>query len=189
MVGSFWLRIKIIIGLVCVLVGVHIANVMLEGQLQYFGILPRHWGTWYHIFTSPFIHQSYGHLINNIIGLSIFSAICLLRPVRYFVIASFFIIVVAGVLVWLFGRPAIHIGASGWIFGLWSLSIMTAWFDRSFKNLCIAVFVVFLYGGMIYGILPTRPGVSYEAHLFGCVAGILFAAMAAKSPRFKRALR
>lgn len=185
MVKSVWLRLRIVIGLVLVLVLVHVVNMALGGSLNEFGIIPRDRKTWYHIATSPFIHASYGHLINNIIGLSIFASICLLRPIRQFVIASIFIILMTGVLVWLFGRPAIHIGASGWIFGLWSLSIMTAWFEHSLKNFIVAIIVVLLYGGMIYGVLPTQPGVSFEAHLFGAVSGFAFAALSSRRYRAK----
>lgn len=166
------------------MVAVHIANMILGGKLNQFGIYPRDWGGWYHIFTAPFIHGDYPHLINNLLGLSIFSAICLLRPAHYYFIASLFIIILSGILVWCFGRSAYHIGASGWIFGLWSLSILIAWFDRKPQNIMIAVLVVFFYGGMIYGVLPTQSRVSFEAHLFGALAGILFAAFHARSVRF-----
>ncbi len=89
-------------------------------------------------------------------------------------------------MVWLFARPAIHIGASGWIFGLWSLTIAMAWFDRRFINIVIAVFVIFFYGGMFYGVLPGRPGVSFESHLFGAVAGVICALLMAKTRRYER---
>jgi len=77
--------------------------------------------------------------------------------------------------VWLFGRPAIHIGASGWVFGLWSLSIAIAWFERKPVNILLALIIVLLYGGMIYGVLPGDQGVSWEAHLFGAISGIMAA--------------
>lgn len=175
MISSLWLRIKLIAGLVVIMSAVHLVNVALDGQLNQFGVMPGSTDSWLHIFTAPFIHGSYGHLINNLIGLSIFSAFCLLRSIRFYLLSSGFIIAVSGALVWLFGRSASHIGASGWIFGLWSLSIAIALFDRCFKNIVIALVVVFLYGGMIYGVLPTDPRVSFEAHLFGVVAGVMCA--------------
>lgn len=175
MASSLWLRIKLIVGMAVLLSAVHVVNVALGGQLNQFGVIPRSVDSWFHVITAPFIHGSYGHLINNLIGLSIFSAFCLLRSVRFYLLSSAFIIVVSGMLVWVFGRGASHIGASGWIFGLWSLSIAIALFDRRFKNIVIALLVVFLYGGMIYGVLPTDPRVSFEAHLFGAVAGVMCA--------------
>ena len=175
MVNRLWLRVKLIAALVVIMSAVHLVNVVLGGQLNQFGVIPGSTDSWFHIFTAPFIHGSYGHLINNLIGLSIFTAFCLLRSVRFYLLSSVFIIMVSGALLWLFGRSASHIGASGWIFGLWSLSIAMALFDRCFKNVVIALVVVFLYAGMIYGLLPTDPRVSFEAHLFGVVAGVICA--------------
>lgn len=175
MIDSLWRRIRIIAAVTATVAIAHIINVASGGQLDQFGILPRSVPHWYHVFTAPFVHGDWVHLINNLIGLSIFSAFCLIRPVRFFIGASVFIIAVGGGLVWLFARDAWHIGASGWVFGLWSVSIAMAWFDRKFSSMLIAVVVVFLYGGMIYGILPNRPGISFEAHLFGAIAGVLWA--------------
>lgn len=172
MTQSIWLKIKLIAGLMAFMAALHLVNVVLGGRLNQFGVIPRDVGSLFHIISAPFIHGSLGHLINNLIGLGIFSALCLLRSVRFYVLSSLFIIVAGGLMVWMFGRNASHIGASGWIFGLWSLSIANAVFDRSFKNIVVAVLVVFLYGGMIYGVLPSGPTISFEGHLFGAVAGI-----------------
>jgi membrane associated rhomboid family serine protease len=75
---------------------------------------------------------------------------------------------------------ALHIGASGWIFGLWSLCIATAWYDRKFINIVIGLLVVFLYGGMLFGVLPGDPRVSFESHFFGAIAGVVCAFFQAK---------
>ncbi|MDO3387696.1 rhomboid family intramembrane serine protease [Gilvimarinus sp. SDUM040013] len=159
------------------LLAVHIINLGMGGELIQYGIIPRDKQHWFGVLTAPFIHASYSHLLNNIIGLSVLAGIFLLRSIRQFFTASVFIIVVGGTLVWAFGRNAVHIGASGWIFGLWSFLIVAAWFERSLKSFAIAMLVVFLYGGMIYGVLPTREGVSFESHLFGALAGIIFSAI------------
>ena len=172
MAKAFWLRLKLIVGLLLVMTLVNVFNTALDGQLNQFGIIPRSVKSWFHILTAPFIHGSTGHLMNNLVGLSIFGVLCLIRSSRFFLGSSLFIIVVGGVLVWLFGRNASHIGASGWVFGLWSLSIAIGWFDRRFMNIVVALLVLFLYGGMIYGVLPTDPRVSFEAHLFGAIAGV-----------------
>jgi membrane associated rhomboid family serine protease len=92
-----------------------------------------------------------------------------------FVYSSVIIITVSGILVWLFGRDANHIGASGWVFGLWSLSISLAWFDRRMMNIVIAILVILFYGGMVFGMLPQDSSVSFESHLFGALAGVLAA--------------
>jgi len=165
-------KIKLLSWLCLALVIIHVVNTSLQGALASFGIFPGKATTLPYIFTAPFIHGSWGHLINNLFGLSIFSALCLLRSTRFYLRCSVFIIILTGVLVWLFGRQAVHIGASGWIFGLWSLIISMAWFERRFVNIVIALFVVFFYGGMVWGVLPSNAEISFESHLFGAIAGI-----------------
>ncbi len=175
MIKVFWLRFKIVLSVCGLLSLVHIVNMVMGGQLNHFGILPRDTNSLPFIYTAPLLHGSLSHLVNNLMGLAIFSWLCLLRGVRLYVWSSFFIITLSGLLVWFFGRQAIHIGASGWIFGLWSLSIALAWFDRRPLNILIALAVVFFYGGMIYGVLPQDATVSFEAHFFGAVSGVLAA--------------
>ena len=192
MAASLWIRVKLIASLILIIAGVHALNVILDHQLGYYGIIPRSEPHWFHIFTSPFIHGNLGHLINNLIGLAIFSAFCLLRSVSFYLLSSLFIITMTGALVWLFGREAIHIGASGWIFGLWSLSIAMALFDRRFINIVSGFLVFFFYGGMIYGVLPSDPNVSFEAHFFGALSGVVYAflySLYLKSPYLKTGSR
>lgn len=175
------------IGLVCqlliIMYLVQLVNLVTDGRLRIFGILPRDGSSLLFIFTAPFIHGGWLHLINNSIGFFIFSALCLVRGKRFYCQASLLIVVVGGLLVWLFGRPAIHIGASGWIFGLWSLSIALAWFERSVVNFLVAVVVVVFYGGMILGVLPSNPNISFEGHAFGALAGVLAAALYGRRSR------
>lgn len=173
-------NVKLLVGICLIMAGVHAVNMFLNGFLLNFGILPRNIYSLPYIFSAPFLHGSWMHLLNNLFGMAIFGALCLLRGRRFFISSSLFIIIVSGLLVWFFGRPAVHIGASGWIFGLWSLSIAIAWFQRSFVNIVIAIFVIFFYGGMMYGVLPGDKSISFEAHLFGAIAGVLYAAMAGK---------
>ena len=175
MIKALLLRLKLIVGVVLVIVLVHILNTLLSGQLNQFGIYPRDFESLHHIVFAPFIHTSTGHLLNNLVALSIFGAICLIRSARFFVTSSVFIIVTSGLLIWLLARDGFHVGASGWIFGLWSVNLAMAWFDRRFTNIVVAFALLFFYGGMIYGILPIDSSVSFEAHLFGAVAGVIYA--------------
>ncbi|AJQ92633.1 putative membrane protein [Gynuella sunshinyii YC6258] len=172
---KFWLCFKIILWPVIIMTVMYFANASTGFRLLKYGVEPRVLDSLPNIYLMPFLHGSFQHLSNNLIGFIIFSTLCILRGVKLYLWSSFFIITASGLLVWLFGRPAVHIGASGWIFGLWSLSIMLALFNRSFVNIIIALIVVFLYGGMIYGVLPNNPSVSFEAHLFGALAGAVAA--------------
>ena len=101
---------------------------------------------------------------------------------RDFFFASAFIIIGSGLLVWLFGRIGLHLGASGWLFGFWGLLLARAWFERSLLDLLLAVLVFFLYGGWFFGLLP-RAGVSFEYHLAGAFCGVLYAALSRRKYR------
>lgn len=120
----------------------------------------------------PFVHGSFGHLMSNTIPLLVFGAFLLLRGVRYYVSVSLGIVVLGGVLLWLFGREAAHIGASGVVFGYFGFLLTRGVYERSLQAVGIAVLVVVLYGGMIFGVLPGAAGVSWDGHLAGLVAGI-----------------
>lgn len=157
------------------MVGVHLLGVFGGAFIYEYGLVPRRLASLPHIFTAPFIHGSWAHLIGNLTGFAVLSALCLIRGERFYIKSSIFIIVSTGLLVWLFGRPSSHIGSSGWIFGLWSLSIAMAWFDRKPINILIAGVVLFFYGGMVYGVLPLDNRISFESHLLGAISGILCA--------------
>lgn len=176
-------RIAIVAQLLLAMLAVQVINVVTDGSLRQYGILPREVNSLPFILSSPFLHGSWIHLINNAIGFSIFSMLCLVRGIGFYWKASLFIVIAGGLGVWLFGRTATHIGASGWVFGLWSLSIALAWFERSVLNLLISVLVILLWGGMVLGMLPTKTYVSFEAHIFGALAGVFAAAIFARKDR------
>jgi len=173
---------KAIIGVSAAMIAVHIVNLFTGGFLSSFGIEPRVIGAAYTIATAPFIHSDVVHLGSNLAAFMVLGSLVLLQGLRYFVKASAIIIGLGGALVWLFARPGDHIGASGWIFGLWSLVIALAWFDRSPRNIAIALAVVFFYGGMVFGVLPTQGYISFESHLFGAIAGVFAAFTLSKKP-------
>lgn len=168
-------KIKWLMAICALMIGVHIVNLSTNGVLYQYGIYPRHLDSLWGIFAAPFLHGNLGHLLNNLVGLIIFSSLLFVHSLKRYLWSSVFIIALTGVLVWLFARNALHIGASGWIFGLWSLCIATAWYDRKFINILIALLVVFLYGGMLFGVLPNDPRISFESHLFGAIAGVVCA--------------
>lgn len=163
------------------MVAVYVFNWVLQGWLYQYGLVPRQLNSLPGIYAAPFLHGSLAHLINNLVGFFIFSSLLFVHSLRRYLWSNFFIITLTGLLVWCFGRSALHIGASGWIFGLWALTIATAWFDRRFLNILIALIVVFFYGGMMWGVLPTDPHISFESHLFGAIAGVVCAFFQAKT--------
>jgi membrane associated rhomboid family serine protease len=85
------------------------------------------------------------------------------------------IMLLSGAAVWLIGRASYHVGASGLVFGYFGYLLAKGWYDRKFSSITIAIAVALLYGGMIWGIFPTNLYISWEAHLFGFLSGILIA--------------
>jgi membrane associated rhomboid family serine protease len=164
-------RITVLTAICATMIAVHIINLVLGGALLSFGIDPRNVGSAYTIFTAPWLHADFGHLFSNLASFVVLAAICLLNGIRYFLKASLLIISITGALVWLLARDNIHVGASGWIFGLWALVITLAFVDRSWRNIAIGIAVAFFYGGMVLGVLPTDSYISFESHLFGAIAG------------------
>lgn len=173
---------KIIAMISAAMTAVHVVDLFLGGFLKSFGIQPREIGSAYTIATAPWLHANFVHLGSNLAAFVVLGSLALLNGLRYFVKASAIIIGLGGILVWLFAFDSIHIGASGWIFGLWSLVIALAWFDRTPRNIAIALAVVFFYGGMVFGVLPTQSYISFESHLFGAVAGVFAAFTLSKRP-------
>jgi membrane associated rhomboid family serine protease len=87
---------------------------------------------------------------------------------------------VSGLGVWLFGASGVHVGASGLIFGYLGFLLLRGYFERNFPSILLSLIVGFLYGGAIWGVLPTQPGISWEGHLFGFIGGVLAARLLAR---------
>lgn len=161
---------------------VQLLNASLGGALNVWGLVPRHIEALPGILLAPWLHGSWAHLLSNLSGLLVLGSLVLLRSRRDFYLSSAFIIVGSGVLVWLFGRTGLHVGASGWLFGFWGLLLARAWFERSLLDLLLAVLVFCLYGGWFFGLLP-RADVSFEYHLAGAFCGVLYAALSRRQYR------
>ncbi len=151
----------------------YLLDLVLPGEFTSWGIEPRSLSGLKGIVFAPFIHHGFLHIISNT------SAVFILT----FVLFKFYEEVAAkvwagsaaigGSLVWLLGRPAMHVGVSGVIFSLIGFLISAGIFKFNLKSLAIAVVILFMYGGtVIFGVLPVNPFVSWEGHLFGLIAGI-----------------
>lgn len=168
-------RGKIIIGLVAVFWAVEIIDtIALSNRLEAQGIQPRSLRGLDGILWSPFLHGGFGHLIANTIPFIMLAAFTLVLGVRRFVQGSLIIIVVGGFAVWLLaiGSNENHVGASGWIFGLFGLLVANGVFERKVRSIALALVALALYGtSFAFGLVPT-PGRSWEGHLFGLLAGV-----------------
>ncbi|HEC8328223.1 TPA: rhomboid family intramembrane serine protease [Providencia rettgeri] len=176
-------RVTLLVALVAILIGIQLINSLTAGELIHFGVVPRTLSGLIGILLAPFIHGSWDHLFSNLPPLIILSALLLHRTIKFYLVASLFIIVVGGLMVWLVGRNAVHVGASGWIFGLWGLLIAQGFLRRKFADIAIALLVLFYFGAMASGLLPVHQYISTESHIAGALSGILFAWLINKSEK------
>lgn len=124
------------------------------------------------ILLTPFIHSGFKHLLANSIPLLVMGTgiIYFYRGLSYRV---FLIIWIAsGVCLWIGGRPSYHIGASGLVYGMAAFLFFSGAIRRDPRLAAISLIIVFLYGGMVWGVFPIWPTISWEGHLFGGVAGL-----------------
>ena len=168
--SAYW-----IFGFVLIIWIVELVNLVLGHRLNILGIFPRTVAGLPGIVLSPFLHLGIGHVLLNTIPFVILGWLVILHGNRVFLEVSVVIILVSGAGIWLLGRSGYHVGASGLIFGYFGFLVGRGWYERSVSSILIAVVTIVLYGGMLWGLLPLRNGVSWEAHLFGLLAGILAA--------------
>ena len=148
----------------------------LRGRLNAYGIRPHTIIGLRGILFAPFLHAGLGHLIANTIPFLTLGWLIMLRETSDFFIVTAITTVVSGLGVWLFGNPySVHIGASGVVFGYLGFLLLRGYFERSFIAIALSLIVGFFYSGVIWGILPTQRGISWEGHLFGFIGGILAA--------------
>ncbi len=144
--------------------------------LENFGLVPRNVGYITGILAMPFLHGDWGHIMSNTVPLIVLLTLLAGSKAnsRWIVL---FIILLGGLLLWLFGRGAsLHIGASGLVFGLAVFLIVSGFLERRTVPMIVAILVTFLYGSsLISGVVPFQQGVSWDGHLFGGIAGGLVA--------------
>ena len=146
-------------------------------NLNQFGLTPRQfWPGSVGIIAMPFLHGGLWHLIGNTIPLFILLTLLAGSKAKSWDI-TISIILLGGGLLWLFGRSATHVGASGLVFGLISFLIYSGFLEKRVVPVVVALITVFLYGGtLIFGVLPTvGEHVSWDGHLCGAVAGAIVA--------------
>jgi len=130
-----------------------------------------------------FLHAGHNHLITNTVPLAVMAWFILLRGFKDFAVLTVGVTVIAGLMLWLLGRPAIHVGSSGLIFGYFAFLVAMGWHEQSFKSWFFAILTIVIYGGIIWGVVPQQGNVSWEGHLFGLLAGLLMARYLVRKPQ------
>ncbi len=156
-----------------------------HGSLDTYGIIPHSIIGLRGILFAPFLHGGFGHLIANTIPFIVLGWFVMLQETSDFWIVTIITMVVGGAGVWFFAPPnSVHVGASILIFGYLGFLLLRGYFQRNIASIILSLVVLFLYGGAIWGILPTQPHVSWQGHLFGFLGGILAARLIAKEKHF-----
>lgn len=147
--------------------------VVLGGRLDALGIRPRTWIGLRNILFAPFLHAGFGHLLANTLPFIILGWLVLLRGSRDFWVVTLAAGLAGGLGIWLFGgATTLHLGLSGIVFGYFGFLLARAYFERSASSALLAAAALLFYGGLLWGLLPGRPGISWLGHTFGFLGGV-----------------
>ena len=170
--------------LLAVIWGVAVVNLVTGNALVQFGIAPRSIAGLVGVPLAPFLHFGLAHTISNTLPLLILGGLLLVSNRAGFWPVTAAAIFGGGLLTWALARgaPYVHVGTSGLLFAYFGYLVTRGIVERSIATLSVALIVVFLYGGMIWGVLPGRPFISFESHLFGFIVGVAIAWLGRRSP-------
>ena len=170
------LSVLAFVGLIWAVYLINLPLQLSEYNLNRFGLEPRTLNGLIGIFTMPFLHDGFNHVLGNTVPLVVLlSMLAFTRsnPKRIIICLT----IMSGVMLWVLGRPKVHVGASGLIYGLAAYLMAAGFFERKIASAIAAILVGVLYGSLFWGLLPTAgQHVSWEGHLLGAVAGGFFAA-------------
>ncbi|MCA2990132.1 rhomboid family intramembrane serine protease [Gemmatimonas sp.] len=151
-------------------------NFLLGGALTGFGIVPRTTDGLLGILFAPFLHGTLNHLIANTVPFAALGWMVMWRDARHFLPVTAFAMLGAGLMAWTLGAPgSVHIGASGVVFGYLGFLLLAGVYTRSVSSLVLSLVTAGLWGGLVLGIAPSQPGISWQAHLGGFLGGIVAA--------------
>lgn len=145
---------------------------LINKNLLLLGIIPRHLRGLPGIFFAPLLHANFNHLFFNCVPLVVLSNFILINGLNYFLIVTLLITVLSGIAVWCFAKPGVHVGASGLITGYWGFLISNIYEEASLTTIILGLISLYYFAGIFLGIFPREKGVSWEAHLFGLMAGL-----------------
>ncbi|KAA9382076.1 rhomboid family intramembrane serine protease [Microbispora cellulosiformans] len=166
----------LMIVLVSAMWAIEILDYVENNRLDRYGIVAHEPDGLPGILFAPFLHAGFAHLMANSVPLLILGFVAAIRGIGRFLAASLIVILVSGMGVWLTSPPdTLTIGASGLVFGYFGYVVARGLFDRRALDIVLGVVVAVLYYSILWGALPTQPGVSWQGHLFGLIGGVIAA--------------
>ncbi len=152
------------------------------------GIKPRSLGGLWGVLDAPLLHTGWGHLLSNLVPLLILGFLLLVTGVRQFIAVTVLVWLVSGFGVWLTAPSnSVTVGASVLVFGWLSFLVLRGFFARHLGQIVLGVILLALWGGIFWGLLPGREGISWQGHLFGALSGALAAFLVARADAPARA--
>ena len=173
LISTIQYHMPLLLGIITVLWMVHILNWLTGYRLNHLGVKPRRMAGLPGIVFSPFLHGDTNHIFLNSIPLFILMSFVILQGLAIFICVLISISLLSGCLTWLLGRPAIHVGASDVIMGLWGYLLMNAFAQGTLLAIALALVCLFYFGSFFLDLVPGEKGVSWEGHLFGFAAGLM----------------
>jgi membrane associated rhomboid family serine protease len=160
------------------------ADMVSGGVLDRYGIEPREVDGLDGVLWAPLLHGGWPHLLANTIPFLVFGFLAMANGIRQFVLVTATIWLLGGLGVWLLGpADTNHIGSSGLIFGWLLFLLARGFFARSARQIGLAVVLFMVWGGVLWGVLPGDPRISWQGHLFGALAGLFAAWIVARADR------
>ncbi len=165
-------NIFLLLGLTLIAYCLEVIDLLSGNALDQFGIRPRHLDSITGIFAAHWLHGGFRHLVSNTVPFLMLGGFVLLGGRAMFWKVTCCVGLLGGGLLWLLGGSGIHLGASMVIFGYLGFLLTRGIFEKSPLWIAVSVITLLLYNGMLFGVLPGQPGVSWEGHLVGFLAGI-----------------
>lgn len=144
-------------------------------DISRYGIHPRHINSLFGIVSTIFLHGSLSHIISNTLPLLLAITALFGNYPKMAKRVFFYSILLTGILVWSFARSANHIGASGLLYCLLAYIFVSGFIRKDILSIGLSLVIAFLYGSLIFGIIPDKEHISWESHLFGLVSGVFLA--------------
>ncbi|AWN74769.1 rhomboid family intramembrane serine protease [Legionella anisa] len=137
------------------------------------GIIPRRIKGLPGILFAPLLHDNFNHIFFNSIPLVVLSNFILINGLAYYIVVTIMITVLSGIAIWCFAQYGLHIGASGVITGYWGFLVSNIYQTGTLTTIILGIISLYYFAGIFLGIFPKDKGVSWEAHLFGLLAGLV----------------
>lgn len=164
------------VAFILILIFTHLLNSLCNMRLSVLGIIPRFWPS---LLTgpilAPFLHADFNHLSHNLFPLIFFLAILFSKGVFFACQIIVSLSIASGVLLWIIGRKAIHIGASSLVMGLMGYFLTLSYYQPGVVTVSTALFILYYFGTLLLSIIPDDEKTSFEGHAAGLFSGILIA--------------